>query len=277
MIPRLNEPTRTPHGPLTEALGRPISPDDRLEDLVVAHWSGLDDHTVPQSPETWSTLQWAEHLEAPRRRHPFAASPNNDRRAILHLDVRLHPDDRNLTGHEWAEVAHRFARIAGIESSDKELGCRWVAIHAQPGRLDLIASLIGHHGAWHTPSGDILRRLWDEARRIEQDLHLIPVRAGTTPRPAVPTASAAFASVLTRLADEHVGPLSTVRGLVEHTAYRMARQPDVAATDTAHRLELIARRLHDIQRDLDTVAVRLSVPRGAAVPPVVHHTAYRTP
>ncbi|WP_405814377.1 relaxase/mobilization nuclease [Streptomyces sp. NBC_01390] len=281
MIARLHERTHTPHDPLAEALGRPVSPNEGLTTYtVVAHWPGLDYFTLDDEQKTWTCVQWAEHLEDPYLEHPFAAGPDDDRRAILHLDIRLHPDDRELTGPEWAETAHRLARAAGIEIPGKEHGCRWIAVQAQPGRLDVIANLIHLDGAWHTPPADILRRLSDEARRIEQDLRLISVRTGPTAglsvRPA-PTASAQLASVLTQLADEQVGPLATVRGLVEHTAHRIARQPGAAGTDTAHRLELIARRLHAIQQDLDSTAAHLVQPSIAAVPPAARYTAHRSP
>ncbi|MER6952472.1 relaxase/mobilization nuclease [Streptomyces sp. NPDC000618] len=281
MIPRLHERTHTPHDPLAEALGRPVSPNEGLtEYTVVAHWPGLDYFTLDDEQKTWTSVQWAEHLEDPYLEHPFAASPDDDRRAILHIDVRLHPDDRELTGPEWAETAHRLARVAGIEIPGKEHGCRWIAVQAQPGRLDLIANLIHLDGAWHASPTDILRRLSDEARRIEQDLHLLRVRTRPAARPAIrtaPTASAQFASVLAQLADEQAGPLATVRGLVEHTARGIACQPGAAGTDTAHRLELIARRLHAIQQDLDSTAAQLVQPRVAAVPPAARHTAHRSP
>lgn len=271
MIPRLHERTHTPHDPLAEALGRPVSPNEGLtEYTVVAHWPGLDYFTLDDEQKIWTSVQWAEHLEDPYLEDPFAASPDDDRRAILHLDARLHPDDRELTGPEWAEAAHRLARASGIEIPGKDHDCRWIAVQAQPGRLDLIANLIHLDGAWHAPPADILRHLSDEARRIEQDLHLIPVRTG-------PTASAQLASVLTQLADEQAGPLATVRGLVEHTAHRLARQPGAAGTDTAHRLELIARRLHAIQQDLDTTAAHLVQPRAVPAPAAARHTAHRSP
>lgn len=178
MIPRLHERTHRPHDPLEEALGRPVSPNEGLtEHTIVAHWPGLDYFTLDDEQRIWTSVQWAEHLEDPYLEHPFADSPDDDRRAILHLDIRLHPDDRELTGPEWAEVAQRLARAAGIEIPGKEHGCRWIAVQAQPGRLDLIANLIHLDGAWHAPPADKLRRLAQEARRIEQDLHLIPVRS----------------------------------------------------------------------------------------------------
>ncbi|MER6556697.1 relaxase/mobilization nuclease [Streptomyces sp. NPDC001027] len=281
MIPRLNERTHTPHDPLAEALGRLISPNEGLtEYTVVAHWPGLDYFAPDDEQRTWTSVEWAEHLEDPYLEHPFAVSPDGDRRPILHIDVRLHPDDRELTGPEWAEIAHRLARAAGIEIPGKEDGCRWIAVQAQSGRIDVIANLIHLDGAGHAPPADILRRLADEARRIEQDLHLIPIRSGPAARPAIrtaPTASAQLASVLTQLADEQVGPLATVRGLVEHTAHRIARQPGAVGTETAHRLELIARRLHAIQQDLDSAAAHLVQPRVAAVPPAARRTAHRSP
>ncbi|MEV0577117.1 hypothetical protein [Streptomyces sp. NPDC050392] len=117
----------------------------------------------------------------------------------------------------------------------------------------------------------------NEARRIEQDLDLF--RRPTT-RPAmgmVPTASAQLARVLTQLADEQAGPLAVVRGLIEHTAHRVAHQPGAAGTDTAHRLELLAHRPHTLQRDLDTTAAQLAQPRIAAVPPTTPRSAHRSP
>ncbi|MER6331372.1 relaxase/mobilization nuclease [Streptomyces sp. NPDC001034] len=282
MIPRLHERTHSPSDPLAEALGRPLSVNEGLtEYTVVAHWPGLDYYTPDDEQRTWTSVQWAEHLADPYLEHPFTVSPDDDRRAILHLDIRLHPDDRELTGPEWSETAHRFARAAGVEvPGAAEHGWRWIAVQAQPGRLDLIANLIHLDGTWRTPPADILQRLADEARRIEQDLNLIPARTGPTTRsaaPTVPAASAQLASILTQLADEQAGPLATVRGLVEHTAYRIARQPGAAGTDTAHRLELIAHRLHAIQQDLDTMAARLARPRAAAAPAAPRRTAHRSP
>ncbi|WP_371565236.1 relaxase/mobilization nuclease [Streptomyces canus] len=281
MIPRLHERTHRPHDPLEEALGRPVSPNEGLtEHTIVAHWPGLDYFTLDDEQRIWTSVQWAEHLEDPYLEHPFAASPDDDRRAILHLDIRLHPKDRELTGPEWAEVAQRLARAVGIEIPGKEHGCRWIAVQAQPGRLDLIANLIHVDGAWHAPPADKLRRLAQEARRIEQDLHLIPVRSDPPSRPAVRaalTASAQLATILRQLADEQAGPLAAVRGLVEHTSHRIARQPGAAGTDTAHRLELIARRLYAIQQDLDTTANRLVQPRAVPAPDAVRHNAHRSP
>ncbi|WP_308314218.1 hypothetical protein [Streptomyces sp. GbtcB7] len=144
----------------------------------------------------------------------------------------------------------------------------------------MIANLIHLDGAWHAPPADKLRRLAQEARRIEQDLHLIPVRSAPPSRPAVRaalTASAQLATILTQLADEQADPLAAVRGLVEHTSHRIARQPGAASTDTAHRLELIARRLHAIQQDLDTTATRLVQPRAVPAPAAVRHIAHRSP
>lgn len=260
MIARLNERTHTPHDPLAEALGRPVSADEGLtEYTVVAYWPGLDNYTLDDEQTIWTSAQWAEHLEDPLLEHPFAASPQDDRRAISHIDIRLHPDDRELTGPEWAEAAHRLARAAGLEAPGEENSCRWIAVHAQPRRLDLIANLIRLDGSWNTPSAKTLKRIMEEARRIERDLRLIPPRTPPSPPPAarpVASASALHAATLAQLADE-AGPLAAVRGLVEHAAHRLTRQPGAAAGDAAHRLELIARRIHSVQQDLDTTAAHL--------------------
>ncbi|MEU4174742.1 relaxase/mobilization nuclease [Streptomyces sp. NPDC026589] len=280
MIPRLHERAHRPCDPLEEALGRPVSPTEGLtEYTVVARWPGLDYFALDDEEKVWTSAEWAAHLEDPYLEHPFAVSPDDDRRAVLHIDVRLHPADRELTGPEWAETAHRFARAAGIEIPGNKTGCRWIAVQAQRGRLDLIANLIDVDGVWQVPPADIPRRLSDEARRIEQDLSLL-VPGGPTMRPAirpVPTASSQLATVLTQLADEQAGPLAAVRGLIEHTAHRVARQPGAAGTGTAHRLELLARRLHAIQQDLDATAAQLVRTPIAAVPPTTRRTSHRSP
>jgi len=138
VIPRRHERTHTPHDSLAAALGRPVSPNEVLtEYTVLAHWPGLDYLALDDEQRTWTSVLWAEHLDDPYLEHPFAAS----------LD-----DDRELTRPEWAEATHRLARAAGIEIPGKEHGCRWIAVQAQPGRLDLIANLIRLDGAWHAPS-----------------------------------------------------------------------------------------------------------------------------
>ncbi|MFD7013912.1 relaxase/mobilization nuclease [Streptomyces sp. NPDC059928] len=281
MIPRIHERTHTPHDPLGEALGHAVPIEGGLtEHAVVAYWPGLDTYTLDDEQQLWTSLQWAEHLEDPLLENPFAASPKNDRRAIAHIDVRLHPDDRDLSRAEWAEAAHRLARAAGIEVPGDEQGCRWIAVQGKPGRLDLIANLIRLDGSWHLPPAAVLRRLSDEARRLEQDLRLIPVRAAE-PRAVthpVPTATTQLAAVLQQLADEQSGPLATVRSLVEHSAHRVHRQQGAGSADTAHRLELIARRLHSVQQDLDSTAAHLTVavrPRVAALPPAARPVTHR--
>ncbi|AUH40533.1 relaxase/mobilization nuclease [Streptomyces sp. CMB-StM0423] len=282
MIPRIHQRTHTAVEPLAQALGRPVSPEDGLtEHTVVAYWPGLDDYTQDDEQRTWTSAQWAEHLEDPYADHPYAASRYGDRHAIFHLDVTLAPEDRTLTGPEWAEIAHRLARASGIQipGSSHARECRWVALQARPGRLDLIASLIRLGGAWYNPPADIARRVSDEARRIEADLRLIPVydtprtRSGNRP---VPTAQTQLAAVLAQLADEQTGPLAAVRGLVEHTAQRITRRPTAAGTGTAHRLELIARRIHALQQDLDATAHDMTQPTPAVTPAAARPAAHRS-
>ncbi|MFD5111684.1 relaxase/mobilization nuclease [Streptomyces sp. NPDC058391] len=283
MIPRVNERSHTPHDPLSEALGRTVpfegGPTERA---VVAYWPGLDASTLDDEQATWTAAQWAEHLEGPLLEHPFASSPQGDRRAIFHLDARLHPKDRELTGAEWAEAAHRLARAAHVETPGGKNGCHWIAVQGRPGRLDLIANLVRIDGAWQPQPRDLLKRLSDESRRIEEDLLLTPVPTDSPPRAgarAVPRASTQFATVLAQLAGERSGPLATVRCLVEHTAHRIGRQPSAGGPDTAHGLELIARRPHGTQQDLDTAATHRNAPPPHAVPapPTVTAAACRSP
>ncbi|MFD4022252.1 relaxase/mobilization nuclease [Streptomyces sp. NPDC058576] len=279
MIPHLHERAPQPQDPLEAALGRPVSLDEGLtEYTVVAHWPGLDEFTQDDEDRIWTSVEWAEHLDDPRLNHPFPATPP-DGQAFFHIEVRLAPCDRELALQEYAEVAHRLARAAAIEVPGKEQGARWIAVQAQPGRLDLIANLIHIDGTWHAPPGNVARRLADEARRIEQDLHLAsPSRATPASRPAArttPTASDQLAAVLTQLADEHAGPLAAVRGLIEHTAHRTAHQPGAAGT--AHSLLLLARRVYAVQEDLHRAAAGLARSPVAVEPPAVRRSAHRSP
>lgn len=270
MIIRIHERGIDPNEAVAEALGQPVSTEEGLTDhTVVAHWPGLDAYTLDDEQRIWTSADWAEHLDDPIWQHPFASSPQGDRRAIWHTSARLHPDDRELTRPEWAEIAHRIARAAGIQHPGDDRGCRWIAVQAQPGRIDLLANLLRADGTWTShrlnPS-----RLAAESRRVEAELGLIsPSPGGPDPQQtarfaqralppiAVADATAQLVGLLRQLADENSGPLSTVRGLVEHAAYRLDRLPAAHGPDSAHQLELIARRLHGVQRDLDSLAAAL--------------------
>ncbi|MFJ8978766.1 hypothetical protein [Streptomyces sp. NPDC102282] len=278
MIIRINPRDLSPNEPLAEALGRPLSGQEGLTDhTVVAHWPGLDYYTPFDEQQIWTSAEWAEHLDYPTWQHPLAASPNGDRRAIWHADVRLAPADRDLTGPEWSEIAHRIARTAGIQRPGDDQGCRWIAVQAQPGRLDLLANLIRPDDTWTAQPHRLLALLAAESRRIETELDLISPRTGgpdpdsaarfarrAIPQADVADATTQLAELLGQLADENTGPLSTVRGLVEHAAHRLDRLPHAHAQGSAHQLELIARRLHGIQQDLDATAAAL--PTAPAAP-----------
>lgn len=273
MIIRIHPRHFTPAEPLTEALGRPVSNHEGLtEYTVVAHWPGLEHCTPDDEQKTWTCAEWAEHLDAPSWQHPDAASPQDDIRSIWHADVRLHPSDRVLTGPEWSEIAHRIARVAGIQRPGDDRGCRWIALQAQPGRLDLLANLIRPDGTWTLQHHRLHVLLAVECRRIETELDLrSPQGGGPDPeqtarfaqRAAAPAdgaspgavdATTQLAGLLRQLADENTGPLATVRGLVEHTAHRLDRLPHAYGPAAGHQLELIARRLYGIQQDLDATA-----------------------
>ncbi|MFF1420046.1 hypothetical protein [Streptomyces sp. NPDC058280] len=117
MIPRVNARCHTPHDLLSEALGRTVPFEGGpAERAVVAYWPGLDAYTLEDEQATWTAALRAEHLEGPLLEHPFASSPQGDRRAIFHLDARLHPKQRELTGAEWAETVPRLARAAHVET-----------------------------------------------------------------------------------------------------------------------------------------------------------------
>ncbi len=273
MIPYIHERSGAAAQPLAQALGRTVSSSEGLttDEGVVAHWPGLDHHlAVDDWNEIWTTEQWAGHLNGPLLAHRGTFSPQGDRRAILHYQFRLHPDDRELTHAQWSEIGHRLARAAAVEIPGDENGCRWIAVRGQPGRLDLIANAIREDGTWQYRPLDLGPRLSDEARQIESDLRLTPRQAvahhDDLPAPAVvqPDVSP-LAGVLSQLADERTGPLATVRSLVEHSARHLAAQPQARSINAGHQLELLARRLHAVQRDLGGLSQSLHpTPLGTA-------------
>ncbi|MFF6783791.1 hypothetical protein [Streptomyces sp. NPDC012510] len=283
MIPRVHVRSLEAAEALADALDHPVSDREGLTGhTAVAHWPGLDRFTHDDEQPTWTSQEWTTHLDVPSWNHPFAASPQEDRFAIWHADVRLAPVDRLLTGPEWSEIAHRLARAAGIATPGDTNGCLWIAVQAQPRRLDLIANLIRADGTW-TTQPDLYRRLMTECQRLETDLGLLqpfhapPAPHATAPaRPAAPTAvgpTAQLAQLLHQLADEATGPLATVRALVERAAHRLGPLPHAYGPASEHQLEWIARRLHGIQQDLNTVAADLSAASHQTVPAPVRPVA----
>ncbi|WP_282698157.1 relaxase/mobilization nuclease [Streptomyces sp. CC208A] len=251
-----------------DVLGTPLPYEEKLAgDTIAAYWPGLDAFTAAGEPGSWTALDWAEHLNDPLYEHPFAASPAGDRRAVLHLTVRLAPEDRPLTGQEWSEVAHRIARAAGIEIPGDAQDCRWVALQVRPHRLDLIASLIRLDGAWQQQPPGVPRRLAAEARQLEHDLSLLTPGALSTPPCGI-----------TPLSDI-AAPLAGARSIVELHAQLLAGHPQAHRREAGHRLEWLARRLLDLQHDITTTADELRRPPTAPPPapcPPARPSAART-
>ncbi|WP_053800724.1 hypothetical protein [Streptomyces rimosus] len=176
MIPRLH--TRKPcAAPLLHAVLGPQADASVAPARIVAGWPRLVRRVPEEEHQQPSAELWAGLLDAPATEGAAPAPPNSDHRPIWHLSVRLHPEDRTLTPGEWSEIAHRYARAAGLARPGDAHTCRWVAVQTRPGRLDLIASLIRQDGQWVTLPHQLHQRLAQEARRVEDDLGLIPLRA----------------------------------------------------------------------------------------------------
>lgn len=255
MIPRIHGRAYSADGPLADALrgSTPVAGREPTRTGVVAHWAEAHRHADSAAMGSWSSARWATHLNE--------LAHTSRTKAVFHLGVRCHPDDRVVSDEEWSAVAHRLARVAGIERPGDEDGCSWFAVLGRSGHLSVIASLVRRDGLWQRQPADVARRVMNETRRIEQDLNLISP-SGHAPHPPVPTGSAQLAQALASLADEQSGPMAAARGLVEHTVRHAARQSSAAETELAHHLELIARRIYGIQQDLNSTADAL-----AAAPP----------
>lgn len=175
MIPYIHPAEFFPSIPLSAALDRPVAEQDVLGDLVVAS-APLDSSVAEGGPKEWMFADWEEYLIAPVGLHPCAAGPNVGDPEIFHMAVRLHPADRDVRPPEWAEIAQRLTRVAGLAPAGDEHACRWVALQARPGRLDVIANLIRGDGAWARQPHPLARVLMEECWRIEADLGLVPAQ-----------------------------------------------------------------------------------------------------
>lgn len=154
---------------LADVLGHPVSNEEVLDGkTVAAYWPRLD-YFTGGAHMSWTSAQWAEYLEDPLLESP-TASPDNDRNAIFRLSVYLHSEDRSLSGLEWSEVAHRFARASGITiPGEDDNGCCWVAVRTQENQLDLLANLIRADDTWTKQPPRLEKVLNVECRRIEAD------------------------------------------------------------------------------------------------------------
>lgn len=220
MIPTVHEPSMSSVDGLAEALGRPVSDREGLttEGTIVAHWRYLDYFT--DEDRTWTSAEWAQHLDDPRRLHPFPATYRGDPLVIFHASVRLHPKDRELTPAEWSEVGYRLARVAGIAPPGDPNPGRWIAVRDQSHRLDLLASLIREDGKRAAPPRQVHHVLAAECRRIEADLGLLSPR------------------------EHHVSPFkANMLAATQPTTERLDPSTAAHLSDEAHRHLVIARRL----------------------------------
>lgn len=273
MIPLIWESQFFPSISVSAALGRPIAEQDVLGDLVVA--CAPVDSSIVEGPKEWTFADWEEYLLAPQFLHPYSAGLNANAPEIFHMAVRLHPADRELSPPEWAEIAERLTRVTGFAPAAEGHVCRWVALQARPGRLDVIANPIREDGIRARQPWPVHEALRNECRLIEVDLALVPAqpRGGrplsprlsaqcpslprTVTEQSPPTVTAQLATLMCQLADETNGPIASVRGLVEQAAHRLEELPHAYGPDAGHRLELIARRLYGIQQDLEATAADL--------------------
>lgn len=97
--------------------------------------------------------RWAKDLAAAAAGRPDVAKP------IWHASLRVAPEDRALTDHEWADVAGEFVDRMGFGTQP------WVVVRHAEDHVHVVASRVSHVGKVWSRHNDRFK-----ARRIAVDL-----------------------------------------------------------------------------------------------------------
>jgi hypothetical protein len=153
-----------------------------LNEQVIDYWPALDN--LSDQHNVWPAEDWIRYLEVPLMQWPDAVGPGgaDDRAAVFHFSVRLHPADRIVTDADWATVIHRLAWTAGITTRSGEGAYRWMAMRTSPRQVEFVANLINDSdGTWAAVPRQLGQRMLGAVRDCENQLGLVR----TAPDPAL--------------------------------------------------------------------------------------------
>ena len=81
---------------------------------------------------------------------------------VWHCSLALHPDEAAVGDERWRAIAGRFVHLMGLEPTDSQAACRWVAIHhgqAKGGydHIHIVANVIAEDGRRWNEHNDQIR------------------------------------------------------------------------------------------------------------------------
>ncbi|ONF73944.1 hypothetical protein AVR91_0204235 [Amycolatopsis keratiniphila subsp. keratiniphila] len=118
---------------------------------VVAVWDGCERLHQPRetAPGRFDVADLAAALTAPAAaagvpQNPLAVREGQDRPQgpVWHCSLRAAPEDRELTGAEWAEIVAEVLDRTGIAPRGDPGGCRWVAVRHAADHVHVAAVLV---------------------------------------------------------------------------------------------------------------------------------------
>ncbi|MFE7192847.1 relaxase/mobilization nuclease domain-containing protein [Kitasatospora sp. NPDC057541] len=174
MIAAIKDPGSNTRGLLAYLYG-PGRHDEHHDPHIVAGFAMLA-MPDPGRDEQATLTQLARHLDEPvhLRNSEVGLKLTNH---VWHCPVRAAPEDRYLSDTEWADIAHRIVRTAGIAPDGDDLACRWIAVRHADEHIHIVATTVredGRRPKLHS-SG---RRAADACRQIEKDYGLRRLKPG---------------------------------------------------------------------------------------------------
>ncbi|MFG3474208.1 relaxase/mobilization nuclease domain-containing protein [Streptomyces sp. NPDC047980] len=187
--------------------------DEHTDAHIVAAWDTAGAPDPGRDPAaTYSQLaKRLDHHVDLRTREPGGKKPP---RHVWHCPVRTAPGDRYLTDAEWAEVARRIVRAAGISPEGDEKACRWIAVRHADDHIHIMATTVRADGRRPRTHRDG-QRAQAECRKIEAEFGLRRLKSGDLTAPRTPTGAE-------RAKAEHQGQTVTARQWLREQAYAVA-------------------------------------------------------
>ncbi|MFE5075035.1 relaxase/mobilization nuclease domain-containing protein [Streptomyces halstedii] len=187
--------------------------DEHTDPHIVAAWdmAGAPD---PGRDPTATYTQLAKRLDAHVDLRTRELGGKKPPQHVWHCPVRTAPGDRYLTDTEWAEVARRIVRAAGIAPEGDEKACRWIAMRHADDHIHIMATTVRADGRRPRTHRDG-QRAQAECRKIEAEFGLRRLKSGDLTAPRTPTGAE-------RAKAERQGQTVTARHWLREQTYAVA-------------------------------------------------------